>query len=178
MKIKKLVEEFSHTVLHGENFKNKIQNLAVAKPKPAATPRAAAAANGVVAPGRVGQYDPSRVYKTPIVPRGPLMAQQQPQAAAPERKISAAVPSPAVRKRPESAGGGGGGGGGGAEASSSSADRRVSPSPRGSYLEQQRLKRAAAEEERLKKKQAELIEKQKVCFKFILTSVGFKMYSI
>ena len=90
-------------------------------------------------------YDPSRIYKTPIVPRGPLLAQ-------PAAKPSVAAPSPVVRKRPDSA------------QRESSEDRRnlVSPSPRGSYLEQQRMKRAAAEEERLKKKQAELIEKQKV----------------
>lgn len=147
--LQKLVEEFSHTVLHGENFKNKIQNLA-AKPKAASaaaivTPRANMINGGgkVVTP----MYDPSRIYKTPIVPRGPLAAQQQ----QPERKISAVVPSPAARvKRPESA------------QRESAEDRKVSPSPRGSYFEQQRLKRAAAEEDRLKKKQAELIEKQKV----------------
>lgn len=145
------MEEFSHTVLHGENFKNKIQNLAAKKPavsKPAAaTPRSR--------PVPTPLHDPSRVYKTPIVPRGPLVA------AAPSPEPRKQTPTPVPRpKRPDSA-----------QRESGEAGRAVagvSPSPRGSYLEQQRLKRAAAEEERLRKKQAELIEKQKVFIKNLI----------
>ena len=150
--IKKLVEEFSHTVLHGENFKNKIQSLAnkpaaVGTPRVALTPRSNLNNGGGV--NKPVVYDPSKVYKSPVVPRGPLIAQPQPQQAAQQPLEKKATPTPVARKRPNSAQ---------RESVESSSERNK---PIG-YLEQQRLKRAAAEEERLKKRHLELIEKQRV----------------
>lgn len=123
------MEEFSHTVLHGENFKKKIQNLAL---NASSQNKAPAKAVPVTPRSKVTPlYDPSRIYKSPVVLRGPLVAQPQPQQAKAAHVL-------AVRKRPNSA------------------------QRDGSYLEQQRLKRAAAEMERLKRRHLEFIEKQKV----------------
>lgn len=70
-------EEFSHTVLHGENFAKKIQNLDL-KPKMSPTPRSSSSnmRNAMI----VGQsaacasplpvkHDPAKIYNAPVVKR-------------------------------------------------------------------------------------------------------------
>ena len=70
-------EEFSHTVLHGENFARKIQNLDL-KPKISPTPRPSS--NNMRNAMIVGQsaacasplpqkHDPSKIYNAPVVKR-------------------------------------------------------------------------------------------------------------
>jgi hypothetical protein len=99
------VEEFSHTVLHGENFKNKIQNLSVAKPvivktpqSPIPRPSSAAVAQPVIANGAGGQpqvkYDPAKIYQAPVVRRPVLQVQKSN-----DKKIQD------IRKRPPTPGG-------------------------------------------------------------------------
>ena len=73
-----MAEEFSHTVLHGENIKKNIQALNKPAPRISPSPRPSSAATPVLI-GNVPQqqqpgkpvYDPSKVYKTPLVRRPP-----------------------------------------------------------------------------------------------------------
>lgn len=87
-------EEFSHTVLHGENFKMRIQNINKVKQTPRLVP-SLVNFNNPLAPapltprqGAGYPYDPSRIYKTPIVPR-PGVGQLQ-------KSNDKKIPSPAA----------------------------------------------------------------------------------
>ena len=70
----KMKEEFSHTVLHGENFARKIKDLEL---KPRVTPRPNSAARGpMIAAAACASpmpqkalYDPAKVYNAPVVRR-------------------------------------------------------------------------------------------------------------
>ena len=103
--IQKLAEEFSHTVLHGENIKKNIQGMNKPTPvgskfQPSPRPGSAAAATPVIigagngAGAKQPLYDPAKVYKTPLVRRPSPGLQKLQQSN--EKKL----PVSAIRKRP------------------------------------------------------------------------------
>ncbi|RNA05217.1 serine threonine- kinase Nek1-like isoform X1, partial [Brachionus plicatilis] len=122
-------DEFSHTVLHGENFRRKlhVQNNAAAKPS--AKPLNVPVVNVLANPHPRPIYDPSKIYGQPLYKR-PSSAVQKSQ----EKK------SIDIKRRPPSV---------------------ERPIIKGSYLEQRQEKKEH-EEALLRKKQKELIEKQKI----------------
>ncbi|CAF0941097.1 unnamed protein product [Brachionus calyciflorus] len=129
-------EEFSHTVLHGENFKKKILNQNLIN-KPSAIKLAPKQSsfnvptpvfNGALNP--TPRYDPSKIYGAPVVPR-PSSSVQKSQ----DKKVVD------IQKR------------------APSSDRQ-SANIRGSYLDLKAKKKEF--EDALLKKQKELAEKQKL----------------
>ena len=158
---KKLVEEFSHTVLHGENFAHRIQSLEQlkgrAKPSPSPTPRPVnpvapaplrhlSGSNAAAAPNNPPKiiYDPSKIYNAPVAPRrDPAQLKksiEKRNAAFFELKKKQA---PLVRLP--------------SAESENNADRKTPLS----FLEQQK-KKAQEEIAQLKKRQKEIAERQKV----------------
>ena len=154
-----MAEEFSHTVLHGENFHKKIQSLNAVnkpgvaiganKPTPTPTPRSSSAQrqpvivsnNAPIAPKP--SYDPGKIYRNPIVPRESMQVQKSADKkpnVEPRKVLNSPKPTP-IGVQPQ--------------------DVERKPQSALSYLEQQKQKKAF-EEALLKKKQKELIEKQKV----------------
>ncbi len=154
-----MAEEFSHTVLHGENFHKKIQSLnalnkpglavGVSKPTPTPTPRSSSAqrqpvivSNNAPIPPKPS-YDPAKIYRNPIVPRESMQVQKSVDKKPnlePRKVMNSPKPTPFGVPIQD-------------------VDRK--PTSALSYLEQQKQKKAF-EEALLKKKQKELIEKQKV----------------
>lgn len=157
-----MIEEFSHTVLHGENFKSKINNPVLARPNSAVnglrqvqnpTPRPGSAAVGakpvIISNNnqpKIGAYDPAKIYKNPVVRREtPLVQKSSDKKIVVESPIKKRTPSAGVNRGPS-------------VERESNADSVID---RKSYLELQKQKKAF-EEAVLKKKHQELIDKQKV----------------
>jgi hypothetical protein len=152
----KLKEEFSHTVLHGENFARKIANLNFKQPKRSLEPAKNMMIVGQPSPSGApatpkAVYDPSKIYGAPVVRRS---GQQLRQSVEKRNQIymemkkkqagnNRASPTPTPQATPIS--------------NQVSTPRKSSQS----FLEQMKEKKMK-EEAALRLKQKDLAEKQKV----------------
>ena len=100
IEIKKLAEEFSHTVLHGENIKKNFQGAYKPPVRVSASPRPISAATPVIMGNPAAnvpqafKHDPSKIYKAPVV------ARRAPSPGALKQSYEKKPPNQAIRKRP------------------------------------------------------------------------------
>ena len=92
-------EEFSHTILHGENIAKKLQPRAVPSRPPSARPPSSNMIPKSPAGPIQKQYDPSKIYKNPLQIKRPQLALQK----SVDKKVISSYEKKKVLAKPQSA---------------------------------------------------------------------------